>query len=553
MLLYFLFSYESFINYEKEKNYDLNNSEENSFKRKPTNFSKNNSIEETNISEKIRLSFASNDEQKHIFWNELDEMYKKILSGENPNTTECILGKNLEFTTEDVQINVILPKHDVRIEEMIKKKRTFTINSLLTNKNTLSTIFEDENQDQLQNPVQVGNSTENTQTVCDGICTKRKISPYELALQVSKIEKNKYITENSKRFIAKDQLIRETVITEQNKEMETIDRLYRMNEYSFEIQKAPIFNQKNKKSKEQQFIDLATTVTRMHIPRISNFDRVSCYMNTILQCLYNCSIFKDFIFKNSDLFSSNQIFYILKNIFLLMENESIKVVFDPKELLFTLKGFKKFNKNSQQDAHEILGIILNEIKDDFSEKKLQVELLPFLFETIGMRQCISCGFYGEIGGSSTDFFMPVYGIPTSLEFQIDSRLIETINTHNSKIKTLCPHLNFSSEVLTVYKNLPKLIICPIIRHGYLNENTIKLEFPVDVPGFLSFGNYHYKLRAVSLHHGQSACEGHYTTLIIKNEEIFFCNDDEFERLFKNYNVFKENDMAYMIFYELADV
>lgn len=292
-----------------------------------------------------------------------------------------------------------------------------------------------------------------------------------------------------------------------------------------------------------------TNNTEFGIPKLLNKDFLSCYVNTVLQGLYHCRSFRDYIEKHTDDHKVQNMTFCLKEIFEKMDS-SKEIGFDAKSILLELQCFDKIDKNKQEDAQEFLSIIFNEIKNEYNYKNIGTCDLPFLFQFQTPKECEKCGKLESITCWNEDFFVSIYENQGTINEQIRMKILSNSEKGNFSNVESCEHAFEKTNNCPIYNNSPQVLCLHVLRYTWNNSKAQKSDFPIDIPIFLNFVNKSYKLRSVCLHTGY--CDfGHYSSLIYKDDELYLCSDSIINKK-ENKDILKRNENAYLIFYELNE-
>lgn len=348
----------------------------------------------------------------------------------------------------------------------------------------------------------------------------------------------------------------------------------------------------------------------------------TCYINTLIQCFVSLPYFVRFILSSS---YNNRLKYEIdsdsdnenenknenenENIYMITEMRSLinslciqENSLIPLRFLKTLKmKFEYLNINQQNDIHEILMLILNQmneeikminvsnyfdnnelnkdimgIKDNYSriENKCYKEWynihnreyseLIELFYGQSISQIV-CGNCGYIHHNHEAFNVLNLELPEIENKKIN--IYDCINKHTSieKLKInewkcdKCDKKESSEKIIKYWNFPPNLIIC--LKRFYYSQkhNTmIKNNKFIDIPFELDLSDYalskksnkKYNLRSAGLHFGNSY-GGHYSSIVRKNKDNFdewYIIDDLNINLYNKKNI--NFNQAYILFYSI---
>lgn len=291
-----------------------------------------------------------------------------------------------------------------------------------------------------------------------------------------------------------------------------------------------------------------TENTEWDIPKLFNKDSLSGYVNTILQGLYHCRSFRNFIEKQKGNQKIQRMRFCLREIFEKMDS-SKKFGFDAKSILLELECFEEIDKNRQKDPQEFINIILNQIKNEYNYQNKYLYNLPFFFKSEIVIKCDNCDKFESILSSDNLFFIVIDNNEGTIQEKISLGISKKFkNYFNSFNIESCNHTFETKNQFFIYNSLPKILFIHI--YDWDKSKTQKSDFPIDIPIVLNFDGKLYKLRSVCLRKG-SCGSTHYTSLIYKNDELFLCEDSKIKKE-KNNEILKGNRNAYIIFYELEE-
>ena len=322
----------------------------------------------------------------------------------------------------------------------------------------------------------------------------------------------------------------------------------------------------------------------------------TCYINTLIQCLLSCPVFREFILSKDyyDRIDDEKIYMIkeLQSIFNSMWNQGHSL--NPKRFLNTLAiKFDYIEVNQQNDVHEIFLLIINKlseeiktivnmnnIKETFTIKsnnqldELKNKCNIKWFETLKneyseLNEIMYYHSISQIVCGSCEHIHHNHDISCVMDIELGqfkngTPLKNCIENHISKIhlnidedsKWKCDECNQyakSDKVIKFWKLPSTLVIC-LKRFGYDRERDLmtKINTFIDIPTEIDLSEFvmssndnKYRLCAVSCHIGNIR-GGHYYSLvyskswgIIDDTRITFIDKKTFENHLNN---------AYLLFY-----
>lgn len=281
-----------------------------------------------------------------------------------------------------------------------------------------------------------------------------------------------------------------------------------------------------------------------------------CYLNSIIQCLFNCNLIKSIIIN-----TKNPLFELLINCY----NNNNLLPF-----LHSLKNYNSFfNTFEQQDVHETFILLL----DIFHKLLLQKNIT--LHKNLNQKEYQNIISYYKTFGYSpiNNLFQGQYittfkcsncsKIEYSYEMFSDIQIPITYNENNNNMNNRS--IKDINEILTNFfsENLTKN--CEYCKHNNINFN--KLSYINIFPNYLILllkrfdkssinifpnqiiyfeDNNNYKLNSLIIHKGNSIHSGHYYTIINLNNEYYILNDESIIKIeFKSI----EFNNIYLIIYE----
>lgn len=231
-------------------------------------------------------------------------------------------------------------------------------------------------------------------------------------------------------------------------------------------------------------------------PKLQGFENLgnSCYMNSILQALFSLSCFTESMLRLNELIgdklSEKSLFRCVTSLLLAKmkgDSQTQSLLIHIKDAVCT--AAPTFKGNYQHDAHEFLGQVLDQMKEEvfsiceelnisnpveenFEFKLLNTYLCQGCYEMVMKKQTFNMLSLdvpklenSDINGSLQDS-LDIYFLPQNLEFKCekcqykDSRCVETFAT------------------------LPRVLILHLKRYSFIQQS-VKVAQPVTIPTYLS--------------------------------------------------------------------
>ena len=319
----------------------------------------------------------------------------------------------------------------------------------------------------------------------------------------------------------------------------------------------------------------------------------TCYMNSILQCLshtlplrefYVSDEYKQFLNKRGDLSSA------FKRVMLELWDSTSQLPVDPYDLRREVKArTDRFPDNTQHDAHEFMGFLLNELHEEINRASVEGRKSPADNETLreacarhltwedsriselfgGMLRsevcCSVCSDKSIVCIPFLDIALPIqkktdesyyhYYSSSDPALQLDTCLkiftaAETLDGEERPYCNKCNALTRSTKQLTVAK-LPRLLIIQLKRFSG-NQIRRKLYTPVRFHEIWRLSDVSKKAHIYSLYgvvsHSGGMYGGHYIAYC-KYGNDWRCFDDSFTRSYRvSWEIVKCQE-AYILFYE----
>jgi|TARA_Y100000389_G_scaffold161732_1_gene164277 ubiquitin carboxyl-terminal hydrolase 2/21 len=307
----------------------------------------------------------------------------------------------------------------------------------------------------------------------------------------------------------------------------------------------------------------------------------TCYLNTSLQCLFNCVCFIEYIadLKSSDILHLNNLYDVFSNA------QSTKKYKHDSYITF-LKNIHKYipsiSINNENDIHEFIVLFIDIYFEHFKRVvkinkpviKTSSAIIKYNSDALWYNQyskicditfsqqiikteCKNCGFklhnYEttsiisiDISDDSSDS-----SISTGVDKHFSTTNIEDYQCDKCKLRN-------NTQKTTYLARTPKLLMVCLKRFSFENDQVIKNNNEIKIERYLDLSQYlyfdeskkttsnQYSLKSIALHHG-NAYNGHYTSIVFDGDETKFIDDlNVIDVKNKEINI---NSSAYLVIYE----
>lgn len=277
----------------------------------------------------------------------------------------------------------------------------------------------------------------------------------------------------------------------------------------------------------------------------------TCFMNSALQLIVNCTVLTKFILNNN--FKSKKINCYKKFLVDYLSNN----VITPN----TIKQMASSENNifagyQQQDAHEFLitliDIIYDELKKEFKDKDDNIlgiknsKLVDVILDT-NVSSIIYCEEISEKSKTKIGEKILSLSIPRKKKKITLEDCIEKF-TEIEKLSGDCQWFNDKdNKYYDAYKRLyiksyPKYLIIHLKRFDY-TYGASKINSHVKMDLNINLKNESFSLRSIVVHMGNVG-GGHYINILNKNGEWYVCNDSNISKV-KNINNFLNEGYIYL--------
>lgn len=261
----------------------------------------------------------------------------------------------------------------------------------------------------------------------------------------------------------------------------------------------------------------------------------TCYLNSALQLLINCTVLTKVILTTK--FDNIKLNYI-KNFFINYSNSEVSICPDKLKLIVGEKS-KKFLSFGQQDSHEFLIYLLEVLEDEFKKSFTNEEICKIkLCELIGslFDIGISSVIYSEETNEQSKIHINERILSLPIKKGDNITLYDCLNDF-LKVEKLDGDSKWFSEKYNknvvaykrlILKKLPKYLIIHLKRFSYFSSSN-KNNKAVKCDEKIIIEDRNYDLRGIIYHSG-TANGGHYISVIKLNGEWYLCNDGTITKL-----------------------
>ncbi|KAL5727162.1 ubiquitinyl hydrolase 1 [Ranunculus cassubicifolius] len=266
----------------------------------------------------------------------------------------------------------------------------------------------------------------------------------------------------------------------------------------------------------------------------------TCYANSILQCLYMNTSFREGVFSvEADLLDQLPVLNQLSRLFVQL-NSSRRAFIDSEPFIKTLE----LDNGVQQDSHEFLTLLLSLLEQSLGHSKIPKAktIVQDLFRgsVSNVTKCSKCEKESEASSKIEDFYeleLNIKGLKTLDESLQDYLSVEELCGDNQYFCESCASRVDATRCIKL-RSLPNFLNFQLKRCVFLPKTTTKkkLTSVFSFPGQLDMGQrlcepvrseLLYDLSAVLIHKGTAVNSGHYVAHI-KDERtgLWWEFDDE---------------------------
>lgn len=283
----------------------------------------------------------------------------------------------------------------------------------------------------------------------------------------------------------------------------------------------------------------------------------TCYLNSILQALFNNNYILDNILINTnyninDTYSDNILIKILEQ--LLKDIWRAKCVLGPKPIVYTLSNIEKMDINEQNDPDEFYEKIITRLYEETCEEiKTEEEIWDNSFKK--KNSFVNLNFFGlyksEIFCNNCSNNSISYTPFISLKLEvINNSMINCLKSHLSWEKDItytcekCKCENNAKKRFTIVKT-PNVFVVTFKRYNNFNE---KNDTVINYPMVFEIDGIKLELYSIVNHFGPNIYCGHYTSFTkYLNDDKWYHIDDESIESIDIDTIDKSN--VYMLFYK----
>jgi ubiquitin C-terminal hydrolase len=100
-----------------------------------------------------------------------------------------------------------------------------------------------------------------------------------------------------------------------------------------------------------------------------------CYVNSVMQCLYSCRLFRKQILSLKQITDENSMLKAINDLFIMIETKKKKTgVIDSKKFILSVKkNNQEFNNEEHHDSHEFLIWLLDTLKENIKGENKKIK------------------------------------------------------------------------------------------------------------------------------------------------------------------------------------
>ena len=238
-----------------------------------------------------------------------------------------------------------------------------------------------------------------------------------------------------------------------------------------------------------------------------------CYMNSLMQSLYNIKIFKDTIMRNG--MQVDNILTTLRNIFRALDvKQDIRDAWYINLSDTNIYQILQFDEHVQSDPREVLTRLLDVIENTENEKDT-----ARLFDFKETKTGYTGGTITTTACNTLEINPPGGGIHMTETYNIEDLIkdaIDICDTEQDGSISAETHIKLSSKILCINVGRTEYIR----EENRMQQNLYKLN----IKKKLIFGENIYVLNSVIVHHSTEVNGGHFTTYVFKGNKVFHIND-----------------------------
>ena len=335
-----------------------------------------------------------------------------------------------------------------------------------------------------------------------------------------------------------------------------------------------------------------------NISLYKNINGITCYMNSILNILYQTPYFITFILNNEfNITNKSKDILIINDLYSLFKS----TLDNPNSIIETLLFKYKiglcdniWNENNQQDSQEFLSFLLNQLQENiytkydiiytfdknikklstttqyihniyllYYELKLKIyecSKLSLLFK--GFNQIINkCSLCKSKSYNIDQYLTLTIEIPNKENLSLYECFDNFFRIERYVNKCLFCGLNTIFYKQHLLQDLPKILIICLMKFKYntvMNQNikiTSNISYPLynlNLEKYFCKNNkqkFKYNLFAVNIHHGRNSNSGHYISIVKNNisKKWYSYNDENVTEINDEKDIQSNN--AYLLFYQ----
>lgn len=304
----------------------------------------------------------------------------------------------------------------------------------------------------------------------------------------------------------------------------------------------------------------------------------TCYLNTGLQCLFNCEYFIHYLEKSKKDFTMLKSFYESFSDTQLSEKEKLNIY---KSFLNCIrKNIPSLEINIENDIHEFF-VLFMDLYFEYFKRVVKIQkpssrtivdivkynsdahwynefsdICDLLFsQHVIKTQCNSCGHkvynYETTSVISIDISNSIDSIQQGMDKHFDSTKISDWKCDKCKLSN---NVTRTTHIIRA----PKILVVCMQRFSYDKNKVVKNEKQIQIDKCINLSKYfyveqkqsQYSLKSIALHHGD-AYNGHYTSVLYDCDKSVLIDDMNIVDLQKFESPLNIKSLAYLLFYEIT--
>lgn len=259
----------------------------------------------------------------------------------------------------------------------------------------------------------------------------------------------------------------------------------------------------------------------------------TCYLNSGLQLIFNCLLFNKLILKND--FENKFLFGLKKTLIDYFNSDVTKL--GPVIIKNILSNnYEQFNNSEQGDCNEFLICLIELVEKNCKNLEYNLyeninnnNLIELLFDC-KIKSIITCLKTNETFTKNESEKLLSFPIPKKENITLDDcynefTKIEYLNNDNQYYNEKINEYVDAKKNIKI-TNYPKYLFISLKRfNNFMSKNNEKIKIDLNY----NFNNTNYHLIGFVIHIG-NIYNGHYISLILKNNKWYLCDDDNIQEV-----------------------